>query len=64
MCLAIRRNPTNVFLLCDVKAMEPQAADDGLYTLTHVLARCPRAVRVVGLCEGQSNMWKAFIFGT
>lgn len=31
MCLAIRRNLTNVFLLRDVKASEPQAADDGLY---------------------------------
>lgn len=33
-------------------------------TLTHVLAGGPRAVTVVGLCQGQSNVRKAFIFGT
>lgn len=55
MCLAIRRNLTNVFLLRDVKASEPQAADDGLY-FSHVLAGGPRAVTVGGLCQGQSHV--------
>ena len=62
MCLETRRNLTNVFLLCVIKATEPQSVGVMDYTLTHVPARCPRAIRVVGICQGWSNVQKASIF--
>lgn len=56
MGIAIRRSLTNVFLLYDVKATEPQTVKVMDCSFTHVLARCPRAVRVVAICQGQSNL--------
>lgn len=54
VCLASRRNLTNAFLLCDdIKVTEPQTVDVMDCTLTHVPARCPRAIRVIGICAGR-----------
>lgn len=64
MCFESRRNLTNVILFCDIKATEPESVDVLDCTLTHILTQCPRAIRVVGICQGQSNVRKAFIFGT
>lgn len=53
-----------MILFCDIKATEPESVDVLDCTLTHILTQCPRAIRVVGICQGQSNVRKAFIFGT
>lgn len=58
MGLAIRRNPTSVSLLCDIKATEPRTVDVMDYSLTQVLAWCPRPTRVVVMCHGLSNVWR------
>lgn len=35
---------------------------DGMdFWLPHVLAQCPRAIGVVEICQGQSNVWMAFL---
>lgn len=53
-CLAIRRNLTNTFFLCDdIKVADSQTVDVMDCTLTHVLAWGPRAVRVIGICPAR-----------
>lgn len=56
MGLAIKRNLTNMPLFCDMKAIEPRIVGVMDCSLIHVLAQCPRAIRVVGICQGQSNV--------
>lgn len=56
MGFAIKRNLTNVPLFCDVKAIEPRIVDVMDCSLIHVLAQCPRAIRVVEICQAQSNV--------
>ena len=54
--------PKKCVLSCDVAATKPLSVDVMDYVFTCVPARCPRAIRVVGICQSH-NVRKAFIFG-